>query len=943
MDEYYQLVKSIAVTLIRGIKGVPLTTQLIAAQVATAKTLNPEWASVDAEAMTRELETQFNVWIGKSKALDDSTDHKPWLHERRGKIQWRYWERYKAFLSPQWSSASLDRLEETTDEVLERLEDPGRDGHWDRRGLVVGHVQSGKTANYIGLINKAVDAGYRVIVVLAGVHKSLRSQTQIRLDEGFLGYESVAAVAANQRLRAVGVGSIAPDLRPNTITNRNDDGDFKRTVAERFQINPGLDPLLFVIKKNASVLKNLLEWVEWAAKHRDEETGRPIVRNVPLLVIDDEADHASVDTKEQAFDEEGNPDPDHDPTMINRRIRRLLYCFEKSAYVGYTATPFANIFIHESGRTREEGEDLFPRSFIINLPAPSDYVGPARVFGMDAHPEADLEASKGLPIIRLIDDHIDDRDTEKVGWMPSKHDKTHVPRVDGEMAPPATLKEAIRAFVLACAARRARGQSQVHNSMLVHVTRFTDVQESVYGQVRDDLKELVRRLKFGEGENPAPEIQKLRSIWEKDFVPTTEAMGGVPVAWSTVASHLWDAASAIQVRRINGAATDILDYETHRATGLSVIAIGGDKLARGLTLEGLTVSYFLRASKMYDTLMQMGRWFGYRPGYLDLCRMYMTEELQDWFQHITAANEELRQEFDRMSAIGGIPVDYGLRVKSHPSLLITSRVKMRNGVELDLSYAGDITETTVFPVHDKALNDNLGAVTSLVKMLGDAEENPTRSRPGGRTDTWRGTRLWKNVVAEPIASFLGSIVTHERALKVNGKLMAEYIRSAASVGEISKWTVALIGKEDGVVFDDIPELGHATLIERKGLTPYTPGRYRIRRVLNPRDEAIDLDLPEYASALSETQKAWKPDAARTATAKMPDLPSGPWIRQHRPKEHALLLIYLLDPDKTAPPLPAALKKPLVAFAVSFPATATKTTVKYRVNNVYWEQEYGATT
>jgi hypothetical protein len=268
---------------------------------------------------------------------------------------------------------------------------------------------------------------------------------------------------------------------------------------------------------------------------------------------------------------------------------------------------------------------------------------------------------------------------------------------------------------------------------------------------------------------------------------------------------------------------------------------------------------------------------------------------------------------------------------------------MRNGVELDLSYAGDITETTVFPVHDKALNDNLGAVTSLVKMLGDAEENPTRSRPGGRTDTWRGTRLWKNVVAEPIASFLGSIVTHERALKVNGKLMAEYIRSAASVGEISKWTVALIGKEDGVVFDDIPELGHATLIERKGLTPYTPGRYRIRRVLNPRDEAIDLDLPEYASALSETQKAWKPDAARTATAKMPDLPSGPWIRQHRPKEHALLLIYLLDPDKTAPPLPAALKKPLVAFAVSFPATATKTTVKYRVNNVYWEQEYGATT
>ena len=466
--------------------------------------------------------------MGRSTTLDDSTDHKPWLPTRRGQISWRYWERYRELLKERWPSASIDGLEELTDEVLMRLEDPSREGPWDRRGLVVGHVQSGRLANYIGLINKAVDAGYRLIVVLAGVHKSLRSQTQIRLDEGFLGYESVAAVATNQGLKAVGVGRIAPDLRPNTITNRSDDGDFKRTVAQRFQINPGVEPLLFVIKKNASVLKNLLEWVDWAAKHKDPDTNRPIVRNVPLLVIDDEADHASVDTKDQAFDEEGNPDPDHDPTVINRRIRRLLHCFEKVAYVGYTATPFANIFIHESGRTTDEGEDLFPRSFIINLPAPSDYVGPLRVFGMDAHPEADLQASDGLPIIRRIEDHVDDPENETVGWMPVRHKISHLPQVNGEKVLPESLRDAIRAFILTCAARRLRGQATAHNSMLIHVTRFTAVQGHVFEQVKSFLDHLLLRLRYGEGTDPSPEVGKLRTLWESDFIPTTERIGGAP-------------------------------------------------------------------------------------------------------------------------------------------------------------------------------------------------------------------------------------------------------------------------------------------------------------------------------------------------------------------------------------------------------------------------------
>jgi len=819
MSDEYQLAKGVAINLLRAADGVALTRELIAQHVDSALSLVPKWKeSVDRDALTKELESQYSVWIGQAQTLDDPAGHEAWLPQKRGSIQWRYWERYKLLLSEQIAPISMDSLDELTDAVLERLEDPQRDGPWDRRGLVVGHVQSGKTANYIGVINKAVDAGYRVIVVLAGIHKSLRSQTQIRLDEGFLGYESAAAVASNQALKNIGVGRIAPGLRPDSITNRNDDGDFRRSTAERFQINPGATPLLFVIKKNASVLRNLLEWVDWAAS-TDPASGRPIVRNVPLLVIDDEADHASVDTREQVFDENGTPDPDHDPTVINRRIRTLLHRFDRSAYVGYTATPFANIFIHGSGSTTDEGEDLFPRSFIVNLPAPSDYVGPLRVFGMDAVPEAELGAVDGLPIIRIISDHAPPPGVQPPppgGWMPARHDRTHVPEHDGTGSMPPSLEEALQAFVLACAGRRARGQLAVHNSMLIHVTRFTAVQERVYEQVKSYVAKLRDRLKFGEGQAPDPALARMRRLWESDFVPTAESVAGTAQAWSVVETQLWDVISAIEVRRINGSAPDILDYETHKKTGLNVIAIGGDKLARGLTLEGLTVSYFLRASRMYDTLMQMGRWFGYRPGYLDLCRMYMTDELEDWFRHITAANEELRQEFDRMASIGGTPRDYGLRVQSHPVLLVTSAVKMRHGMELELSFEGGISETTVFSLSPAIVEANAKTTDSFVKRLGAPSSSPAQERSGKR-DVWEGTLLWSGIPNDVVAGFLTDMKTHELARKVNGTLMADYIRRAARNGEMISWSVALVGKTEGDGARSIQLGGHRhVLIHRNG-------------------------------------------------------------------------------------------------------------------------------
>ena len=949
MAKEYETVLGIAQVMIRQkMADGPLSREAIAEAVEKVLSLDPSWrAAVDSERLVRDLETRFDVWIGRETTLEANDDHVRWLDAERAQ-GWRYWPRYRQHLESSWAPNSIDSLDRVTDRVLSLLEDPNRGGAWDRRGLVVGHVQSGKTSNYTGLICKGADAGYKLIVVLSGLHKNLRSQTQMRLDEGFLGYETLPPQEVHTReLRTVGAGLIDPDpaIRPDYVTNRADNGDFNRTVANNLGISPGGRPLLFVIKKNVSVLRNLQSWVDRVADARDTGTGRPIVRSVPLLVIDDEADLASVDTRQQDFDEEGQPDSEHDPTAINRRIRRFLFCFEKSAYVGYTATPFANIYIHEQGTTAEEWQDLFPRSFIMTLPAPSNYVGPVRIFGLE--PDDDLAKTvEPLPLYRSVTDHAESlKPSERAGWMPPRHVNGHVPRHEGVDEVPPSLRHAVYAFILSCAARRQRGHSGRHNSMLVHVTRYTVVQHAVFSQVESLLQQLRGRLVRGEGASAVPIVFDLRRMWEDDFVPTTAAIRQqiedpeiVGVSWERVEEQLARVVSDISVREINGTAGDVLDYDAHHATGLNVIAIGGDKLARGLTLEGLTISYFLRASRMYDTLMQMGRWFGYRPGYLDLCRLYTTPDLAEWFQHITEASEELRQEFDHMVAIGGTPKQYGLRVRSHPALMVTSRVKMRHGTELQLSFARSISETVVFHRDAHNISMNFNAAERFIRRLGaPSETDPTRSRPG-RPHRWSGTCLWSDVSAEEVMVFLDSYTTHDRAVRVHSKILREFIEAQVGVEELTSWTVALmsgdragqcvVGGRNVAMIDRSPST-------RGGYQP-EPERYVIRRLLAPRDEAIDLELEDYEAALQMTIESWREDPGRSRRQQEPTTPSGPSIRERRNARNGLLLLYPLSPQGDRAEGDVA----VIGFGISFPSSPSARTVTYTVNNVYSQQEFG---
>lgn len=933
---------------------VPLTRDEIAATVDRLLRAFPEWhATTSRDAAIIELSTIFSTFIGEASVLIADDGHRPWLDGRRDQIEWRFWERYRSYLIGRGlPNAAINSLNRVTDRVLELLGNPDGGERFDRRGMVVGDVQSGKTGNYTGLICKAADAGYKVIIVLAGLNNNLRSQTQIRLDEGFVGKVSVPLGESTSRY--VGVGTIDPSLVVDWATNRLERGDFNLRVMSQTGHHPGGRPFLLVVKKNSSVLQGVLDWIETTGNARDDHGRR--FRAMPLLVIDDEADNASVDTRAQKF-EAGVPDPRHKPTAINAKIRMILGRFDQASYVGYTATPFANIFIHPDAETGNTFQDLFPRDFIINMPTPDNYVGALRIFGAPAdeeYDEGDAVADEGMPaLITPIDDYAASGErTETAGWMPPRHRIDHQPLWEGESVLPPSLRRALQCFALVVAIRHARGQTHDHNSMLIHVTRLRAVQRRVLEQVQETMDELANSVRYGGSDG----LETFRSLWEKEFTPVTATLNledCPPVEWPQVEAILRSTIETIKVREINGSSADVLDYDVQREGGLNVIAIGGDKLARGLTLEGLSISYFLRGSTMYDTLMQMGRWFGYRPGYLDLCRLFTTSDHVDWYGHIAQASEELRREFNRMEAIKATPRQFGLRVRSHPSLTVTSRAKMRHGTELKVAFAGDVSETTVFSLAERTLQNNLKATDDLIRRLSATTPHiagPVQARDDDRLHRWDGSHLWTGAGVEPVLSFLDRFSTHEDASRANAAMLAKYIRRQVDKGELTSWNVLLLGG-DGDERIDIgdstvsaivrqPKGGHHHDTDKKILKVFgTTDRFVIRRLLNPRDEAVDLNALAYSDALQETIA--KPLKKRRPGAEPPKQPSGVYLRAKRSPKTGLLLIYPLARRTIIDHNGAKLHHTFldvpynpIGIGISFPASTNAEAITYVVNSIY---------
>ena len=960
--DHYANARNLSVDILRKeTKRTPDLIRATAEKAAQAATIFAPGVAIDVEALTTELRHLFSVGVQEATVLDDHdpSRHVPWLPSKKGSIQWRFWNRYMTYLERDFGMAPtvVNNLHDLTDMILERIEEPARDGPWDRRGMVVGSVQSGKTANYIGLINKAVDAGYKLVIILAGIHSNLRAQTQLRVDEGVLGFDTKKTRKLNNESQWVGVGNVPGD-RPiiHSLTSSHEKGDFSKKMAETIGVMLGGDPVVLVVKKNSRLLGNLITWFLHVAGSEDLETGKRNVPHVPLLLIDDEADNASINVK----DKQGRDVTKAEVSAINEKIRLILKSFSKSAYVGYTATPFANIFINPQAETPTLGSDLFPASFIINVNPPSNYVGPAKVFGLDGDIDAGIPAQDGIDIVREIDDYA------AASAFPPRHKKGHIPT---EL--PTSLKRAIRCFILACAARRARGQGNKHNSMLVHVTRFVDVQNYVVHLVRDEVLALQRRIEFGDGSRTPSVRSELRELWETEFVPVSQALGedaGPALTWEQVNDELHSATSKFVILPINGFAKEALDYKEYEVEGRNVVAVGGDKLSRGLTLEGLSISYFLRTSRMYDTLMQMGRWFGYRPGYLDLCRLFTTGLLADWYRHIALADAELRREFDYMVAAGLTPEQYGLRVRTHPGgMTITALNKMCHAQKQRLSWDGVLVQTTRLPKGPSQINANVSAVKALLFPLG-------LPQAGSGLEP----RLWLGVEAKQIIQFLESLQFPPESSKASGHQVAAYIRQQAgkSDAELDCWTVVLVSNSQANSANQRDTFG-----PRIGLVKRTPESQRAEsfalrnaNILSPLDESLDLaqislteseiEQLKAKSHLKAELEALKADPGRSlrdvaleitrtriASARLKgsettDVPNGRVVREVRAKRRGLLLIYPVIAPETVPGKDGRPDErttldsngpPIIGVAISFPTSDTATKVEYAVGKLWLSQ------
>jgi hypothetical protein len=899
--------------------GMPLTPQQIEAVVHAVPTSLIASISSDAEReaflkeAARRLELQQRVQIADPTVLRASRTE--W-YVRDRKAHRPFWRRYQNLLKFQqhFDDKTVAAVDKGSDAVLAGLGDPRESGPFDARGIVVGQVQSGKTTSYSAVINKAIDAGYRVIIVLTGLHEGLRAQTQKRIEEGVRGLATDSgdptAAKKDQPLPLLTHGEVP--IIPAMLTTRA--SDFSAS-AQHFATLSGTAPVILVIKKNATILRHVQEF--FAKSHvkrvHDPVTGREEIDSLPLLLIDDEADAASVNTN---IRRRRKDDDDTNPSTINREIRRLLLMFRQRSYVAYTATPYANILIHKDHVTATEGPDLFPRDFVVMLPAPSNYVGPGVFFGQGVA-EEDEEPLTRPRLIRIIDDCSTDTDPLS-GWMPSLHKKDHQPRIQGEEDIPSSLKDALVTFLLATTVRRLRGHQNAHNSMLVHVSRYKDVQKRVLDQVVVFLYEMKGIL---EGVTSSPNlVSRLEKVWA-DFADTETTLDpddrGLLPAWSEVRHALLETMDIVQAKVINSSETGGLNYDANK-NGLNVIAIGGDKLSRGLTLEGLTVSYFLRATKMYDTLLQMGRWFGYRPGYKDLCRLFVTRDIAEHYSHITKADEELRAEFAKMQDQNPPlrPEDYGLRVRSHPTLLITSPLKMAAGEVLTADFGGRVSQTIHFFKDTQKLQHNLDAAAALLKGIADHRVD----LPLGR-----GGALYRDVACGTVEAFFRSYLFHPRSRGLAPEKLLNYLTNAWKAGVARNWTVHLAsGGQQPVTVGSV-----ATRAVGRGLTADgDPATIEIGVLSSPGDLVVDLEpdptlMQELALRGAEAERKARLSAC-----------------ERRPESSALLVLYVAQPmsgaGKNKKPAPPAADPMPLGFAVALPRSNKVDLPEYVVNSVFFD-------
>ncbi|TLQ06958.1 hypothetical protein FEZ48_08115 [Marinilactibacillus psychrotolerans] len=751
----------------------------------------------------------LNISFGESYSVESQDKHDPWFESFYKELGITRWDRYVDYLQSQkrFAPAVINGMRENLFKITDLLGNPNGE-NFKRKGLVVGDVQSGKTANYVGLMNLATDANYKLIIVLTGTTNKLREQTQIRIEEG-LGISSSSR--KDKGVTSIKNATYKDFMPPMYLTSKTDDFN-KNSVKNAISLEQTTVPIVIVTKKNTNALKSIYSWIDEYSRIQNHDH-----IDSSVLMIDDEADFASVDTSK---DEE-------QPTAINSSIRKILELFTKSSYIGFTATPFANIFIDPENDSQMLGQDLFPSDYIYVLGESKEYLGVQQIFSENA--------AHGKMLVPLKEEYIEET------YLPLKHKKDS----SFERLSP-SMMDAINVFFIANVIRDLRGDENSHRSMLFNISRYSDMHTNIKDIVQEYILSLQKDIRLN-GKLPIEEAMKKESIvsmsksYEKHYLNLKEGY-----TFEAVLRNMNDSVHRIKVAIINkdNKGVDYLAGNEEKR----VIVIGGFSLSRGLTLEGLMVSYYRRNSVTYDSLLQMGRWFGYRPNYEDLVRIYMSDDVISDFEFIAMATKELKEDLELNSNRGLTPRQFGIKVRSGQiGLIITARNKMGTGSKMTASvdFNKDIVETLAISIEEKEANQkNINVITELIE---NNRDQLSESIHPNRKNVLPGLI---NIDKVHVIQFLREFIPF-RGSKFDSSLIIKWLNSNESP-ILSKWDFAFVSGTGQNTFDFGNNVkGNTsvrTMIKAKGIQ----GIYKSKnsRLGSPTDGAFGLSKVQYDNVKS---------------------------------------------------------------------------------------------
>lgn len=817
----------------------------------------------DVDQAGAELRAQVNVMFpGFAEAFDEYVEARRnrlqkiaignLIRRAGGNVSWYggpkthsgVWPSYRDLISTKLPGAAVEAIDDSTNRILSACANPNNPGD-RRKGLVIGYVQSGKTANYAALIAKGVDAGYRIIIVLAGMYSNLRAQTQARLAND---------LAMN---KLVGHGRSGQGIAWYQLTDEANDIGATNGVGI---FNVSANVAVMIVKKNETRLGSVAKFLNNIPEAQRRARG--------ILIIDDESDQATPNTKGQK----------QLISTINSRIRDIWKATLTGTYVAYTATPFANVFIDPS-----DDEDLYPDDFAMVLPRPNGYMGADTFFDLE------LDADRPEDRTEKYSRTIPDSDIEILAT--SGNDlSSYAPHMTE------TLAAAIRWFILATAIRAERTSEIAHSSMLLHTT----ARVVAHQRMKDVVDEFLVDLKLNRDSQEAA----FRVIFDREVAVSQllEVDGERIPCWGKVWNRVKEMIGRLKVVIDNGQSDDRLVYPDDDPQ--FVIAIGGGTLSRGLTLEGLVVSYFLRTSNAYDTLLQMGRWFGFRPHYADLARLWVSAGLVEDYAHLARVEADLRAEVGELEREGRTPRDLAIRVRSHPGrLVITGRDRMWAADVAHVGLGGTRHQTTLLDKSAAGAAKAQSAVREFVARLHAAGVRELRA------DGVDGSVLFPDVTNEQVEIFLEAYANPGQGAWLQEGAVRGWLEAH---GDGAHWNVVLVsGARASSARFDFSEKVAVRPVRRAPLksSNWEPSEetkagfadgaeiVNIRALMSGGDWLLDVDLLDANNGLTAESRVALADLGGSRDK---ERSVRTFRGEHFPKT-GLLLIYVIDADSEPAP------------------------------------------